>query len=83
MEERNQSLRDTLGNSYDQMFGTDSTNMDSRIDIPYLEAKAEMTLVVKVENVGIEAYHISGGFKLWVGNYMVEDDIVHYFDLAM
>lgn len=44
------------------MFGTDSTNMDSRIDIPYFEAKAEITLVVKVENVAIEAYHFSGEF---------------------
>lgn len=44
------------------MLGTDSTNMDSRIDIPYFEAKAEMTLVVKVENVAIEAYHLSGEF---------------------
>lgn len=65
------------------MLGTDSTNMDSRIDIPYFEAKAEMTLVVKVENVVIEAYHLSGEFKLWIGNYIVEDDTVHYFDLAM
>lgn len=65
------------------MLGTDSTNMDSGIDIPYFEAKAEMTLVVKVENVAIEAYHLSGEFKLWIGNYMVEDDTVHYFDLAM
>lgn len=83
MGERWQNVRDNLGNTYDQLFGTDTNNMSGRVVIPNLEANGELTLVVKAVNVAAEATHLSGEFKLWPGNYVVDDDTVHFFDLAL
>ena len=79
--ELGQNFKDDQGNNYYMEFGT-STNYMSSGYTTDIEAGAEMTFIVKARNVAPEANSFSGYFILAADNYVMEDNLLHFFNLG-
>lgn len=76
-----QHFRDDQGNAYYMEFGSNVNYMSSDYTTD-IEAGAEVTFIVKARNVAPEANKFSGYFILVADNYVVEDDVLHFFNLG-
>lgn len=79
--ELGQHFRDDQGNAYYMEFGA-NTNYMSEGYTTDIEAGAEVTFIVKARNVAPEANKFSGYFILVADNYVMEDDMLHFFNLG-
>lgn len=79
--EMGQHFRDDQGNAYYMEFGSNVNYMSSGYTTD-IEAGAEVTFIVKARNVAPEANKFSGYFILVADNYVVEDDVLHFFNLG-
>lgn len=77
-----EGVKDNLGNSYSLQFGEDINNMTYNYATP-LDVNAELTFIVKAQNVTAQASSFSGEFVLTADNYTVEDDVLRFFDLDL
>lgn len=76
-----QHFRDDQGNAYYMEFGSNVNYMSEGYTTD-IEAGAEVTFIVKARNVAPEANKFSGYFFLVADNYVVEDDVLHFFNLG-
>lgn len=76
-----QHFRDDQGNAYYMEFGSNVNYMSEGYTTD-IEAGAEVTFIVKARNVAPEANKFSGYFELVADNYVVEDDVLHFFNLG-
>lgn len=79
--EMGQHFRDDQGNAYYMEFGSNVNYMSSGYTTD-IEAGAEVTFIVKARNVAPEANKFSGYFTLVADNYVMEDDVLHFFNLG-
>lgn len=79
--EMGQHFRDDQGNAYYMEFGSNVNYMSSGYTTD-IEAGAEVTFIVKARNVAPEANKFSGYFILVADNYVMEDDLLHFFNLG-
>ena len=79
--EMGQHFRDDQGNAYYMEFGSNVNYMSSGYTTD-IEAGAEVTFIVKARNVAPEASKFSGYFILVADNYVMEDDVLHFFNLG-
>lgn len=76
-----QHFRDDQGNAYYMEFGSNVNYMSEGYTTD-IEAGAEVTFIVKARNVAPEANKFSGYFELVADNYVMEDDVLHFFNLG-
>ena len=76
-----QHFRDDQGNAYYMEFGSNVNYMSEGYTTD-IEAGAEVTFIVKARNVAPEANKFSGYFELVADNYVMEDDMLHFFNLG-
>ena len=76
-----QHFRDDQGNAYYMEFGSNVNYMSGGYTTD-IEAGAEVTFIVKARNVAPEANKFSGYFELVADNYVMEDDVLHFFNLG-
>ena len=76
-----QHFRDDQGNAYYMEFGSNVNYMSEGYTTD-IEAGAEVTFIVKARDVAPEANKFSGYFFLVADNYVVEDDVLHFFNLG-
>lgn len=76
-----QHFRDDQGNAYYMEFGSNVNYMSEGYTTD-IEAGAEVTFIVKARNVAPEANKFSGYFFLVADNYVMEDDVLHFFNLG-
>lgn len=79
--ELGQHFRDDQGNAYYMEFGSNVNYMSEGYTTD-IEAGAEVTFIVKARNVAPEANKFSGYFELVADNYVMEDDLLHFFNLG-
>lgn len=72
---------DNLGNSYYMYFGADKNYMSSSYTTD-LEVGAEMEFIVKVSDVAIQATRFSGHFDVSAENYVMDDNVLNFFNLG-
>ena len=72
---------DNLGNSFYMYFGADKNYMSSSYTTD-LEVGAEMEFIVKVRDVAIQATRFSGHFDVNADNYVMDDDVLNFFNLG-
>ena len=72
---------DNLGNSYYMYFGADKNYMSSSYTTD-LEVGAEMEFIVKVSDVAIQATRFSGHFLVSADNYVMDDNVLNFFNLG-
>lgn len=81
IESHNLDFTDNLGNSYYMYFGADKNYMSSSYTTD-LEASAEMEFIVKVRDVAIQATRFSGHFLVSADNYVMDDNVLNFFNLG-
>lgn len=81
IESHNLDFTDNLGNSYYMYFGADKNYMSSSYTTD-LEASAEMEFIVKVRDVAIQATRFSGHFDVNADNYVMDDEVLNFFNLG-
>lgn len=81
VNELGQNLADNLGNRYYMEFGTDTNYMSDSYTTD-LEAGAEMKFIVKARNVAIQATRFSGHFDVNADNYVMDDNVLNFFNLG-
>ena len=81
IESHNLDFTDNLGNSYYMYFGADKNYMSSSYTTD-LEVGAEMEFIVKVRDVAIQATRFSGHFDVNADNYVMDDEVLNFFNLG-
>ena len=81
IESHSANLADNLGNSYYMYFGADKNYMSSSYTTD-LEVGAEMEFIVKVRDVAIQATRFSGHFDVNADNYVMDDEVLNFFNLG-
>lgn len=81
IESHSANLADNLGNSYYMYFGADKNYMSSSYTTD-LEVGAEMEFIVKVRDVAIQATRFSGHFDVNADNYVMDDNVLNFFNLG-
>lgn len=72
---------DNLGNSYYMEIGADTNYMSYKYTTD-LEASAEMVFIVKAKNVAVQATRFSGHFDVSAENYVMDDNVLNFFNLG-
>ena len=78
----NSQIADDQGNSYSNILYGTNTNYMSFSYTTDIEAGAEITFIVKASNVAPEASKFSGNIIVEADNYVMEDDVLHFFNLG-
>lgn len=81
IESHGANLTDNLSNSYYMYFGADKNYMSSSYTTD-LEVGAEMEFIVKVRDVAIQATRFSGHFDVNADNYVMDDNVLNFFNLG-
>ena len=76
-----QNLADNLGNRYYMEFGADANYMSDSYTTD-LEVGEEMVFIVKARNVAIQATRFSGHFDVNADNYVMDDNVLNFFNLG-
>lgn len=72
---------DNLGNSYYMEIGADTNYMSYKYTTD-LEASAEMVFIVKAKDVAVQATRFSGHFDVSAENYVMDDNVLNFFNLG-
>lgn len=78
----NSQIADDQGNSYSNILYGTNTNYMSFSYTTDIEAGAEITFIVKASNVAPEASKFSGNIIVEADDYVMEDDVLHFFNLG-
>lgn len=81
VNELGQNLADNLGNSYYMEFGADANYMSGSYTTD-LEVGAEMVFIVKARNVAVQATRFNGYFLVSADNYVMDDNVLNFFNLG-